>query len=101
MIIPLWIQGLLFLIGDGKTHYIKKQLHSPYLIIAVNESFTFLSVISKLRKLPVDKRCAVFFNFTIIPLPVSLHAQYVNMFCCKLRVYTFKSNGFVCLTHPS
>ena len=54
-------------IGDGKTHYIKKQLCDPYLIIAVNESFTVLSAVSKLRTLPPDQKCSIFFNFSIAP----------------------------------
>ena len=54
-------------IGDGKTHYIKNQLHGSQhsLVIAVNESFTLLNAILKLRSLPRDKSCKIFFNFTI------------------------------------
>jgi len=73
---------IIALIGDGKTHYIKKQLCSPYLIIAVNESLTVLNAISKLRNLPADKKCAIFFNFTIIPLPVSFHVLHTISKCC-------------------
>ena len=61
---------LLFLPGDGKTHYIQQQLaYSPTsLTIAVNEAFTPLNVISKLRTLPLNqKNCAIFFNFTMLP----------------------------------
>ena len=56
--------------GDGKTHYIKQQLaHSPAsLTIAVNEAFTPLNAIYKLRALPLNqKNCAIFFNFTMLP----------------------------------
>ena len=58
--------------GDGKTHYIKKQLsQSPGpLTIAVNEAFTPLSAIKKLKNLPLVKDCAIFFNFTILPYQV-------------------------------
>ena len=61
--------------GDGKTHYIKKQLigYQPYLVIAVNESFTPLNAILKLRSLPRDASCNVFFNFTILPSLVCKH----------------------------
>ena len=56
------------LVGNGKTHYIKKLLYGlqPYLIIAVNESFTPLNAILKLRSLPRDKCCKIYFNFTIV-----------------------------------
>ena len=57
-------------LGDGKTHYIKQQLsHSiASLTIAVNEAFTPLNAISKLRTLPHNqKNCAIFFNFTMLP----------------------------------
>ena len=55
-------------IGDGKTHYIKQQLDESdcCLIIAVNESFTPLNAILKLRSLPRNRSCKVFFNFTIV-----------------------------------
>ena len=58
--------------GDGKTHYIKRQLsQSPGpLTIAVNETFTLLSAIRKLKSLPLVKDCAIFFNFTILPYQV-------------------------------
>ena len=60
--------------GDGKTHYIKKQLahSSASLTIAVNEAFTPLNAITKLRTLPLkQKNCAIFFNFTMLPPGVS------------------------------
>ena len=56
--------------GDGKTHYIQQQLaHSPAsLTVSVNEAFTPLNAISKLRILPLDQNnCAIFFNFTMLP----------------------------------
>ena len=63
--------------GDGKTHYITEQLKSisqPHkVIIAVNEAFTYMNAIEKLCSLPSDKNgCAIFFNFTVLPPPVSL-----------------------------
>ena len=60
--------------GDGKTHYIKKQLceDQPSLIIAVNESFNPLNAILKLRSLPRRGSCNIFFNFTIVPSIVSI-----------------------------
>jgi len=70
----------LFLSGDGKTHYIRKklqQLNKPGLVIAVNESFTPLNAILKLRKLPHDSTCAIFFNFTIVPSLVRFQFSYV------------------------
>jgi hypothetical protein len=56
--------------GDGKTHYIKKQLQrsSCSVTISVNEDFTPVGAIQKLRRLPpTQENCAVFFNFTMIP----------------------------------
>ena len=56
--------------GDGKTHYIKQQLaQSPAnLTVAVNEAFSPLNAITKLRTLPLSqKNCAIFFNFTLLP----------------------------------
>ena len=70
-------------LGDGKTHYIRKELDDPCLVIAVNESFTPLSAILKLRKLPQNYSCAIFFNFTIVPSMVckySLKIQYVILY---------------------
>ena len=58
-------------IGDGKTHYIEKELQNAqaHLKIAVNEAFTPLGAIKKLTsELPTDvPNCAVYFNFTMLP----------------------------------
>ena len=76
--------------GNGKTHYILERLKGipqpQQLIIAVNEAFTYMAAIEKLCSLPSDKMgCAIFFNFTILPLVVSLdeacksiHVQYLH-----------------------
>ena len=56
--------------GDGKTHYIKRQLQQcpSSCSISVNEAFAPLGAIKKLRHLPSDKpNCAIFFNFTLLP----------------------------------
>ena len=60
-------------IGDGKTHYVNKQLSNfqHYLIIAVNESFTPFNAIKRLRQLPSNTSCGIFFNFTIAISTVS------------------------------
>eukprot|EP00731_Ephydatia_muelleri_P026772 Em0018g872a len=70
--------------GDGKTHYIKRQLKQcpSSCTISVNEAFSPLGAIKKLRQLPSDKpECAIFFNFTLLP-PVgksfSLHNCFEN-----------------------
>ena len=55
--------------GDGKTHYIKQQVaHSPASqTVSINEAFTPLNAITKLRTLPLNqKNCAIFFNFTML-----------------------------------
>lgn len=69
-------------IGDGKTHYINKELSKfkPFLIIAVHESFTPLSAIMKLRSLPNDTSCSIFFNFTIAPSTVSNMCSYIHTY---------------------
>ena len=66
--------SVMFFAGDGKTHYIKEQLcSSSYSVtIAVNEAFTSLGAIQKLRMLPLtQKGCNVFLNFTMLPPGVS------------------------------
>ncbi len=60
--------------GNGKTHYIKKQLAncSERITIAINEAFSPLGAIIKLRSLPLGKKnVGLFFNFTILPGGVS------------------------------
>ena len=71
---PQFLLSLLPTSGDGKTHYIQQQLAcSPAsLTVSVNEAFTPLKAISKLRTLPLNqKNCAIFFNFTMLPPGVS------------------------------
>ena len=61
-------------VGNGKTHYIQKQLAncSEHITIAVNEAFSPLRAISKLRSLPLyASNVGLFFNFTILPPGVS------------------------------
>ena len=73
--------------GDGKTHYIKQQLRrsSHSLTIAVNEAFTPLSAIKKLRTLPPSQRdCAVFLNFTMLPPGVSSTMSYLFIVLCSI-----------------
>ena len=65
-------------LGDGKTYYIQQQLaHSPAsLTVTVNEAFTPLKAISKLRTLPLDqKNCTTFFNFTMLPPGVRVYGR--------------------------
>ena len=67
---PQFLLSLLPTSGDGKTHYIQQQLAcSPAsLTVSVNEAFTPLNAISKLRMLPLNQNnCAIFFNFTMLP----------------------------------
>ena len=62
-------------IGNGKTHYIKKRLEecAEQITIAVNEGFTPLKAINKLRSLPLYKiNVGLFFNFTLLPPGVSI-----------------------------
>ena len=61
--------------GNGKTHYIKEQLAArcaQHITIVVNEAFSPLKAITKLRSLPLyEKNTGLFFNFTIHPPGVS------------------------------
>ena len=86
--------------GDGKTHYIKQQLVvSPASVtVSVNEAFTPLNAISKLRKLPVkQKNCAIFFNFTMLPPGVRKDGLQTYKFSCydvEIAVVIFKAHVF-------
>ncbi|KAL5475165.1 hypothetical protein EMCRGX_G027231 [Ephydatia muelleri] len=56
--------------GDGKTHYIKRQLKQcpSSCTISVNEAFAPLGAIKKLQSLPSNEpKCAIFINFTLLP----------------------------------
>ena len=56
--------------------------------IAINEAFTTLSAIERLRTLPRDARnCAIFFNFTIFPPMVSVSSNC----CSKCTKVTFSA----------
>ena len=75
---------IIYAIGDGKTYYIKQRLQrSPASVtISVNEAFTPVNAIEKLRTLPVnEKDCAVFFNFTLLPPGVSYYFVYFFKKC--------------------
>jgi hypothetical protein len=58
------------------------------IIIAVNETFTPLKAISKLRSLPLEKKdCGIFFNFTMLPPGVSqLSVSHPNQLYLKLSI---------------
>lgn len=61
--------------GNGKTHYIKKQLAkcTEQITIAINEAFSLSNAISKLRSVSFSKdNVGIFFNFTVLPPGVSL-----------------------------
>ena len=61
--------------GDGKTHYIQRKMKSSLgrqLTIAINESFSPVSVIQQLRSLPMESSHNVlYFSFTLLPPSVS------------------------------
>ena len=78
--------------GDGKTHYIKEQLRtSPaQLTIAVNEAFTPLKAIFKLRTLPINQwGASVFFNFTMLPPGVKYLVHTLKACMVYLEEYIF------------
>ncbi len=74
---------MLFVVsGDGKTHYIQKQLAQcpSHQTIAINEAFSPSKAIAKLRSLPLcQKNVGIFFNFTILPPGVSGRGRVVNI----------------------
>ena len=60
--------------GNGKTHYIKKELTkcTEHVTIAINEAFSPSNAIIKLRSISTSKEnVGIFFNFTIPPPGVS------------------------------
>ena len=79
-------------VGDGKTHYIKQQLAqcAAGLTVAVNEAFTPLNAINKLRTLPLNQRhCGIFFNFTMLPPGVRNDSTYsYYMYLCSSHIST-------------
>ena len=89
----MYICVYIYSLGDGKTHYIKRQLHGnrSSLVIAVNESFSPLNAISKLRMLPRNKSCNVFFNFTIVPSIVSVY-----LICQLVKMHLHIGNLLTC-----
>ena len=73
---------VMFISGDGKSHYIRNKLQmcSFQVAIPVNESFSPLSVITRLRLLPLNTEVSesevygIFFNFTMCyPKVSSIH----------------------------
>ena len=87
-----------FCLGDGKTHYIQQQLASSpaSLTIAVNEAFTPVNAISKLRSLPFSlKDCVIFFNFTMLPPGVRIGREGGKV---EARLLVYKEIGFVIQT---
>ena len=84
-----------FCLGDGKTHYIQQQLASSpaSLTIAINEAFTPVNAISKLRSLPFSlKDCVIFFNFTMLPPGVRIGREGGKV---DARLLVYKEIGFV------
>ena len=56
--------------------------------IPINEAFTALSAITKLRKLATDTRgCIVYFNFTILPPSVSTYTSHTHTRVCTMLGY--------------
>ena len=56
-------------IGNGKTYYIQKRLSdcSKHITIAMNEAFTPLNAIKRLRSLPLyQDNIGLFFNFNVL-----------------------------------
>lgn len=63
--------------GDGKTHYIRKELakdwHDHTMALSINECFDPVEVIKLLRGMPLEQRYfALFLNFTL-PKPAEVY----------------------------
>ncbi len=79
----------MYYLGDGKTHYIENELKNVpyYKKIAVNEAFTPLAAIKKLADLPPEvPKCAVYFNFTLLPPGVSLLKNVKEIKWCAIKL---------------
>ncbi len=78
-----------YCVGNGKTHYIRDKLkaipENHRVTISINEAFTSVSAIERLRTLPRDARnCAIFFNFTVLPPMVSTFSKLI--FCNRIII---------------
>ncbi len=83
---------IFFYAGDGKTHFIYDQIKCDdlhdYVVISVDESFSVLKTISRLRKLydrsNTSERIGIFFNFTLCKVKVSGKKCSVKLLplCC-------------------
>lgn len=68
--------------GDGKTHYIKKQLRNVQprckVTIAVNEAFSMKGALQKLQSLPIkEQECVIYFNFTLLLSEVDMSSVII------------------------
>lgn len=63
------------LLGDGKTHFIKKEMKEAncHLTIAINEAFSLSRAIEKLKSIPFSsENVAIHFNFMLLPTKVKV-----------------------------
>ena len=69
-------ETMLFYAGDGKTHFVQKQMMNLEMLstVTIDESFTALEAICVLRKLyecgQHKKNVGIFFNITLFELKV-------------------------------
>ena len=91
--------------GDGKTHYIKRQLKQcpSSCTISVNEAFAPLGAIKKLQRLASNEpKCAIFINFTLLPpggksFPFNNVSQQISVSVVQENVYRYwKSRCSMC-----
>ena len=93
--------------GDGKSHYIKKQMESVQggkCTIAVHEAFSIAGAISKLRKMTVQQQSnCVYFNVTVSPPsdPQSVEAQQYEALMDTFRWFVFDLFGLGFVQDPS
>ena len=93
--------------GDGKSHYIKKQMESVQggkCTIAVHEAFSISGAIRKLQQMTVQQQSnCVYFNVTVSPPsdPQSVQAQQYEALMDNFRWFLFDLFGLGFVQDPS
>ena len=88
--VPLIVHGRA---GDGKSHYIKKQISGQLCNIPVHEAFSPLLAIKKLQKLESSRKIGcVYFNFTA-PFPSESEVKEYNDLMTEVFWFLFSLIG--------
>ena len=86
-------------LGDGKTHYIKKELakgwHDLTMALSINECFDPVEIIRLLRNVPLEQRnLALFLNFSL-PKPAEVYRYCMQTCHSQLRYTACRHAGVV------